>query len=494
VRKRDPNKEDPTVKKTVLLTVVAALVVFQMLPGKASSHREAPLISQDPMADNTDLYAFVSPDNTDTVTFIANYIPLEQPAGGPNFPAFDDSVLYEIHVDNDGDGKDNVTYQFRFHTQTRNPETFLYNVGTISSLSDPNWNRPQFYDLTVERNGMPGSAREDLGKNLPTPPDNIGPRSTPSYDTLAASAVQTLPSGIKVFAGQRDDPFFVDLGSIFDLAGLRPFNSLHAIFDCGGNCPVEATGHDGVAKFNTHTIALQVPISQLVKPGGSHTIGTYASASRQEVRILRTDGSADVHGNWVQVSRLGHPLINEVVIPLGDKDQWNRQDPENDSQFAQYYLSPEVTRLENGLYAALDNADESGRNDLVAILLTGVPGLNFTGDKRSDLLRVNTDLKPGVNGACFSGIPTSAAPSRLSVIDGDFCGYPNGRRLADDVVDIDLRAFAQGYGSILNGIAPTLFPNRFPNRVLGDGVDANDKPFLSTFPYVAAPWQGYQVP
>ena len=211
-------------------------------------------------------------------------IPLEQPAGGPNFPAFDDSVLYEIHVDNNGDTKEDLTYQFRFTTDTRNPESFLYNVGQITSLSDPDWNRPQTYSVTLVKGDKHGHG-ELLGSNIPTPPDNIGPRSTPNYDTLAAAAVTTLPNGIKVFAGQRDDAFFVDLGSIFDLAGLRPFpfNGLHII-----PLPTDS-GHDGVANFNTHTISMQIPTSQLVGSGNG-IIGIYASASRQAIKILRHDG------------------------------------------------------------------------------------------------------------------------------------------------------------------------------------------------------------
>jgi hypothetical protein len=466
------------VKKNIVLAgAVATLVAFQMLPGKASSHREAPLISQDPMADNTDLYAFVSPDQPNTVTIVANYIPLESPAGGPNFPAFDDNVLYAIHVDNDGDAKEDLTYEFRFTTQTRNPETFLYNVGPITSLSDTNWNRPQTYDVTLVRGGRGRNGRSEvLGSNIPTPPDNIGPRSTPNYDVLAAAAVTTLSNGVKVFAGQRDDPFFVDLGAVFDLAGLRPFNNLHVI-------PLPAgAGHDGVAKYNTHTIALQIPKTQIVGSGNG-TIGIYASASRPEVRILRKNGTADDNGQFVQVSRLGEPLINEVVIPLGQKDQWNRSDPEDDHQFASRYLAPEVTRLENLLYPALDNARETSRTDLVSILLTGVPTLNFTGPKEADLLRLNTTIAP--TAAVGSG-------DRLGVLNGDFAGFPNGRRLEDDVVDIDLRAFAEGYGSILNGALG--LPNRTPNNLLGDGVDANDKPFISSFPYLASPHQGYEVP
>src|SRR5262245_18685077 len=463
------------VKRLILSGAVTGLVAFQMLTGTASSHREAPLISQDPTADNTDLYAFVSPDQPNTVTIIANYIPLAQPAGGPNFPAFDDSVLYEIHVDNDGDTNEDLTYQYRFNTQTRNPESFLYNVGQITSLSDPDWNRPQTYSVTLVKGDKHGHG-ELLGSNIPTPPDNIGPRSTPNYDTLAAAAVTTLPNGIKVFAGQRDDAFFVDLGSIFDLAGLRPFNPFHLI-------PLIAdTGHDGVANFNTHAIAMQIPKSQLVG-GGNGTIGIYASASRQQVRILKKDGVQDDNGPFIQVSRLGQPLINEVVIPLGQKDQWNRSDPEDDQQFLNRYLNPEVTRLENFLYPILDNASETNRKDLVAILLTGVPTLNFTGPKPADLLRLNTNIAPTAQ---------VGKGNRLGVLSGDFAGYPNGRRLEDDIVDIDLRAFAEGYGPILTSALG--LPNRYPNTQLGDGVDSNDEPFLTSFPYQASPHQGYEEP
>jgi hypothetical protein len=449
-----------------------------MLSGRASSHREAPLISQDPMADNTDLYAFRSPDRPDTVTIIANYIPLESPAGGPNFPAFDDSVLYEIHVDNDGDSKEDLTYQFRFRTRTVNPDTFLYNTGPIGSLDDPDWNRPQTYSVRLVRHRDGNRRHEEsdrdevLGTNLSTPPDNIGPRSTPDYEALAASAVHSLRGGIKVFAGQRDDPFFVDLGSIFDLAGLRPFNPAHLI-----PLPAEP-GKDGVAKYNTHSIALQIPIKQLVS-GRKTTIGVYASASRQAIRVLHREGDDDF-GGFVQVSRLGLPLINEVVIPLGKKDYWNRSDPEDDARFEKYYTGPEVSRLETLLYPVLAPISATDRADLVAVLLTGVPGLNYTGPRKADLLRLNTAIEP------------AASPSRLAVLEGDLAGFPNGRRLADDVVDIDLRAFAEGYGPVLEGLLG--LPNKSPNNQLGDGVDTNDQPFLDTFPYVGTPHQGYDVP
>jgi hypothetical protein len=439
----------------------------------ASSHSEAPLIGEDPRADNTDVYAFVSPDKPDTTTLVANYIPLEAPAAGPNFYAFDDTVRYEINVDNDGDGEEDVSYEFRFSTQTRNGGSFLYNTGPVGSPGDPDWNRPQTYSVTRVK----GSKRTVLGAGLQTPPVNVGPRSTPDYAATAAAAVRTLPGGVKVFAGQRDDPFFVDLGSIFDLGGLRPFNSLHAI-----PLGIEA-GVDAVARYNTHTIAIQVPTEQLTLPGRP-TIGVYASSSRQRVRILKSDGTASHQDGWVQVSRLGEPLINEVVIPLADKDLWNRVDPEDDAQFVKYYRNPEIARLENALYgSALQPVDESGRDDLVAILLTGVDGLNLTGSTKSDLLRLNTSIAPSAD---------VGEGNRLGVLAGDLAGFPNGRRLEDDVVDIELRAIAQGYGPFLNDLLG--LPNKSPNNALGDGVDANDKPFLKAFPYVADPHQGYEVP
>jgi len=482
-----------------LVVAVAVAAVAAMFVGhgpstaSASSHSEAPLISQDPRADNTDLYAFVDPNDTTKVDIVANYIPLEAPASGPNFPSFDDSVLYEIKIDNTGDGKDDLGYQFRFTTATRNPNTFLYNTGPISSLGDPNWNRPQTYSVTLVHFKKDGKV-EDHGKNgpvvlannVPTPPDNVGPRSTPNYDALAAAAVTSLPGGGKVFAGQRDDPFFVDLGSIFDLAGLRPFNPFHAI-------PMAAApGVDALTNYNTHSIVLQVPIADAVKIPNT-TIGIYASASRSEKTILKKDGTKEGQGAWVQVSRLGNPLINEVLIPLGQKDYWNRSEPADDSQFASRYTTPEVAHLENILYGGvLMPIEETSRTDLSLILLTGVPGLNYTGTTQSDLLRLNTAIKPGVHGACPGGTASAASPDRMGVLAGDLCGYPNGRRLGDDVVDIDLRAIAQGYGTFLNGAFG--LPNKTPNNIVGDGVDGNDVSFSSSFPYVASPHQGYDVP
>ena len=255
-------------------------------------------------------------------------MPLEEPAGGPNFFPFDPTVRYTIHIDNNGDGKRNICYDFRFKTHRKATNfagipTFLYNDGPIEALNDPNLLVRQTYD--VWRNG------HRIASNVMVPPVNIGPRSTPYYEALAASAVKTLSNGTKLFAGQRDDAFFVDLGSIFDLAGLRPFNSLHAI-----PLPDDA-GVDGVSGFNTNSIAIQVPLEQLTKDGQlpdsandpDAVLGVWAAASRQKHRTLNPNGTMSSHGTWRQVSRLGNPLINEVIIPTAKKDYWNGQKPDD---------------------------------------------------------------------------------------------------------------------------------------------------------------------
>ncbi|CAN5235736.1 DUF4331 domain-containing protein [soil metagenome] len=459
----------------VLLTALGAAVAAAAFVGAlgpsgagASSHREAPLISDDPSADNTDVYAFVSPDAAHTVTLIANYIPFEDPAGGPNYYRFDPTALYELKVDNNGDAEEDVTYQFRFKTTVSNPNTFLYNTNQVTSPTDPDLSVKQTY--TVTRVTSAGSSV--LATDLPVPPANIGPRSNPTYDPF--QGVADLGGGRKVFAGPRDDPFFVDLGSIFDLGGLRPFNMAHVI-----PLPTEA-GNDGVLNYNTHSIAIQVPKTDLLRaPAANGTIGVYASASRQRIRVLNGNGTVGNQGPWVQVSLLVNPLINELVIPLGQKDLWNASDPKDDAQFLSRYTTPELAGLVNFLYPVLPDIPTMGRADLVAVLLTGVPGLNFTGDTKADLLRLNT------------AIPPAAHPNRFGALAGDFQGFPNGRRLADDVTDIEIRAIACGYGPILAGALSLC--NLSPNNTLGDGVDMNkDANFLSHFPYVAAPNRGYE--
>jgi hypothetical protein len=459
----------------------------------ASSHREAPQIAGDPAADNTDLYAFVSPDDPSKVTIVANYIPLEEPAGGPNFHLFDPAVRYELHVDNNGDAVDDVTYQFRFQTTQRSGKdgvsSFLYNSGQVTSLTDPDLLVRQTYSVARVKGGV----TSQLGAGLPTVPTNVGPRSMPDYASLAASGAQALGSR-KVFAGPRDDAFFVDLGSIFDLGGLRPFGGFHLL-------PMDAApGVDGVAGFNTNTIALQVPISELRRDAQHPVIGLWASASRKASKTIDSWGDVHWSGPWVQVSRLGNPLVNEVIIPRHLKDYWNAQQPKNDKQFEKYYLNPELAGLVNALYPALPDVDTTGRADLSLILLSGVPGVNGSGTNvKADLLRLNTAIAPCTadsaednDGMCRSlGVFPTDPAAGASDYAADLAAFPNGRRLGDDVTDVEVRAVIQGYGPVLNSLFG--LPNKAPNNIVGDGVDSNaDMPFLSAFPYLGLPNAGYE--
>ncbi len=399
-----------------------------------SSHREAPEISKDPVADSTDVYAFVSPDRPDTVTLIANYIPLQSPAGGPNFYEFGDDVLYKIHISNAGKSQSDLAFGFRFHTKFTTPDSFLYNTGPITSLNSASWNSKQFY--TVTRWDHHG--HRVIAEHLACPPCNVGVASTPDYEhNLGAPAVHDIGNGIKVFAGQRSEQFYVDLGAIFDLGDLRPFQHLNAF-----NKMADAHGVNATNRLNVHTIAIQIPISQVTRPG-HHTIGVWTSAERQRARISNGEGAGHKHhGPFTQVSRLGNPLFNEVIVPIGAKDRWNRLAPQWDKQFARYVAHPELAKLLPVLYPGVFphlaglNATGKPRADLEAILLTGIPAgivphfSNFTGPVPADMLRLNTKIKP------------SHKPNVLGVLGGDLAGFPNGRRIVDDVVSIELRAIA----------------------------------------------------
>ena len=434
-------------KSLCFLTLLVSLVGYQMMPGRASSHREAPLISNDPQADNTDVYAFVSPDKPDTVTLIASYIPFENPQGGPNFYRFGDGVLYEIHVDNNGDGVADVKFQLRFTTQVRNGQTFLYNTGPIKAPDDLNRNVYQTYTLTRMDRGV----TTYVAGPMYTMPDHVGAASTPGYGGNGSGIYQfSQPDGSSgsVFAGQTDDPFFLD---------LRVFDLLY-----GAN--LSETGNDSLAGYNVHSIAIQLPRSSL-RTASSPIIGVWATSSRQAT-TTRQPGSETSSGTFVQVSRLGMPLVNEVVLPISQKDKWNGSVPADDAQFLQYVTTPEVPKLLDLLYGL--PAPATPRSDLVQVFLTGVPGLNQPpGVRPSEMLRVNLDILPTAN------------PRRRGVLDSDIQGFPNGRRLTDDVIDITLQAAA----GILGGANVS---------TLGDGVDKNDLAFRPSFPYLALPSSGSQ--
>ncbi|MGC4887094.1 DUF4331 domain-containing protein [Micromonospora sp. DT227] len=459
-----------------------------------SSHREAPEIAKDPVADSSDLYAFVSPTRPDTVTLIANYVPVQLPSGGPNFFEFGDDVRYEIHVDNDGDGYPDVTYRFEFTTEITNQNSFLYNTGPIESLDSKNWNRRQFYKLTRIADGR----EHVLANKLPCPPCNVGPLSTPNYQNLVKQATFKLSTGEKVFAGQRADGFFVDLGAVFDLGTLRPFQQLHVagkkLFKTEGE-PVNA-----LDRLNVHSIALQVPLGKVRRKAARYgyadrasTIGVWTTASRQQVRVLGDRVSADTAtGPFVQVSRLGNPLFNEVIVPMSKKDLWNTLPPSEDKRFAGFVERPELAALlpvlYPGVFPNLDalNKAKKPRADLVALLLTGVPaGLvdgfaNTTGDTQADMLRLNTAIRP------------SARPDRFGVLGGDLAGFPNGRRVTDDVVTIALRAIA---GLTVPLVDRTFKPDAAAAAVT-PGLDATDvtAPFLGDFPFLGTPYDGFGNP
>jgi hypothetical protein len=451
-----------------------------------SSHREAPAISKDPVADNTDTYAFVSPDDPGTVTMIANYLPLEAPFGGPNFFEFGDNVRYRINIDNDGDGDADVIYEFAFNTQVANPDSFLYNTGTIDSIDSSNWNRKQFYSVTRIRH----ERREGLATGLACPPCNVGVLSTPDYDTLATQAVHAIGGGRTVFAGQRLEGFYVDLGSIFDLANLRPFENLHI-----GSLKA-AKGVNATNDFSVHSIALKVPKQDLTRHGSNPTdpmshssvVGVWASASRQAA-VVREADSDYMHqaGEWMQVSRLGNPLFNEVLVGMGFKDLWNSLPPSADYRFAAGVQHPELAALLPVLYPGVfPNLAKyaASRADLVAILLTGIPSgivpgfQNYTGSRLADMLRLNLAIPP-----------TTSNPNALGIVGGDLAGFPNGRRVFDDVVSVELRAIA---GATIPLVDSSFTPDGAAS-LLTDGLDQTSTRYLSQFPYLGTPQGGYQT-
>jgi hypothetical protein len=412
----------------IALAALAAVTALGPGDGTASSHREAPLISEDPTADLTDVYAFRSPDKPNTVTILANVIPGEDPAAGPNYYTFSPNARYNLKIDTDGDVQPNLIYRFQFGRKTG--QFFLGDTA-------------QPYTVTRVQRG-----RTSVVAQGTTPPNNIGPRSTPNYRSLVSKSMVSFDGGrSQAFAGQRDDPFFGDIGAIFDLVAIRKGTG-----NMGG-------GKDFFAGYAVHTIGIQVPIADLRAKNG--TIGVWASVDRR--RVTMRGGTTRDSGAWVQVNRLGNPLVNEVIIPTGMKDGWNARQPWNDSAYRQYYTQPILAAVINQLYKL--EVPTTGRDDLVSVLLTGVPKLNYTGPKLADVLRVNLT------------IPVTASPKRLGVLAGDNQGWPNGRRLGDDVIDTAEQAVA----GFLKG-------KKVP---LGDGVDADDQKLLGSFPYVADPQSGF---
>ena len=432
------------------VAMTASYAALGPATGTASSHREAPLTAADPAIDNTDVYAFVSPDAPDSVTLVANWVPFQEPTGGPNFYPFATDARFEIHLDNNGDAKADKTYRWTFATDDkRGNDTFLYNNGPVNSIDDPTLLFRQTYTL-VELDGA-GEVTKTLAENAKVAPSRVGAASMPNYAALRDEAITSLEGGGKSFAGQADDPFFLDL----------------RVFDLLYGTDLSEAGQDTLSGYNVNSIALQVPKTDVVT-ANDPVVGIWSTTSRPSVRTQNADGTQSYEGDFVQVSRLGNPLVNEVVIPAGLKDAFNALTPDKDATVqpaVDRVNDPEVPKLIEKIYGI--KAPAAPRDDLFSVFLTGVKGLNMPKGKvqPAELLRLNTSIAP------------SAKPSRLGVLAKDTQGFPNGRRLQDDVVDIGLQALvgAVRTGKIVEPLAK------------GDAVDSNDVAFGDTFPYVALP-------
>ncbi|MDX6532737.1 MAG: hypothetical protein QOF68_481 [Gaiellales bacterium] len=427
--------------------MVAAFALLSVLvlgasPSFGSSHREAPLITGDPEADLNDLYAFRDFADPSKVNLILTAYPLEEPGDAPNYYRFGDNVRYDINIDRNGDARPDITYRFRFQTHVRNGDVFVYNFpgDPVTSLNDSGLNVSQTYDAWRINWGAHPSMNQ-LVNNARVVPNNVGSASMPNFGALVNAGVKTFGSGMgKVWAGQTDDPFFLDLGAIGDSVSVRN------------------PGFDTLGGFNTQAIALQVPIGS-VKGTGHPTVSVWAATQRQNgTNILTGKGN----GAWRQIERLGMPLTNEVLIGLNDKDRWNHVAPRTDAQFSKYFLNP--------VLATVLGAPDTNRQDILATFMKGLaPVGNVTGGPPADALRLNLNAAP----------TNPATASRLGALGGDADGFPNGRRLADDVTDIELQVVA---GALIGT----------PNMV-GDSVDTNDRNFRSTFPYLGLAHSGAKV-
>lgn len=501
------------------LLLIAAVLVGYGWQASASSHREAPLISKDAFADNTDTYVFVSPDDPDNLVLIGSWIPFESPEGGPNYFEWDDSVLYDIHIDNDGDATADITYTLSSKVTVQQPLTFLYNVGAIGA-DGTNWNRQQTYTITEQTE----SGSVALVSDVLAPPVNIGSKSTGDYSSLEDAGIYTVNEGgdtIQIFAGQTDDPFWVDL-QVFDLLTLRGQEAPIGYSE-GNNIPI-----DSLSGFNVHSMVIEVPISRLTQ-GDETVLGVWAASRRPSMRVLNgLDGlgSQTNSGEPVQVSRLGMPLVNEAVLPLALKDAFNTLRPEQDLTIytdptfgpilQKSVEDPELGNLLCALYGVplpgdsdddcatefTEGTPRSGRGDIFDIFLQGMvldapftietaagptelpAGFNVNrpdGAVPAEMIRINTAI---------SGDTCAPTPSRLGVLGGDACGFPNGRRLMDDVIEIELLAVAGAAYPVLDGRDASFEFNADLIGVLDDGLDGNDVPFRDVFPYLAPAQSG----
>src|SRR3990172_1657308 len=463
-------------------------------PGSPSNHREAPITALDHKADITDLYAFVSYDQNQApgtpptkVTLILGIDPLLEPANGPTLFPFDPGILYEIRIDNNRNAVADLIFQIRFSTEYQLPGVYAAAAGfsdlggapgvppRIEDFQNPGLNLRQTYRVTMIRGNKRVELENEDGSPFFAVPGDAGPR-TMNYEALFDQATYHLDDGVSVFAGTTDDAFWIDLGAAFDTAIFRTLGSgVPGVLTNDEDMAQQNFASDTVSGFAVNSIAIEVPIEWLTRTGEIEaadspdaTIGVWGTTSRRKMTIRRSPGPTTTRGEWRQVQRMGNPLINELLIGIGFKDRFSMDQPKNDAQFADFFLNPPIATIVESLYSVLVpgalDVPPAPRNDLL-------PLVNYAGPDTgpiADLLRLNT------------GVPATplAMASRLGLIAGDGAGFPNGRRVFDDVTDITLRV---GVGGVLNAAF-----NVFPNNVLGDGVNVNDAPYRTSFPYLAS--------
>lgn len=485
------------------LRLLSSAVILAMLTNVAyaSSHREAPSITKTPKVDATDFYMFKSYESgrAGYVTLIANYLPLQDAYGGPNYFALDPNALYEIHIDNNGDAREDITFQFKFTQQLNDIKVPvggqmvsipLSNAGAVTAGSNSAQNTSERYSVTMVKGDRRTGTRSNLG-SFDKPFDNIGKKSIPDYAAYAKNFIKPIQMGQcgtgKVFVGQRQDPFAVNLGEIFDLVNIA---APATVFDANA----EDKGLNTIANKNVTTIALEVPVACLTA-GTESVIGGWTTASLRQGRLLNPAPQSNLNtaskegGAWTQVSRLGMPLVNEVVIGLKDKDKFNASKPKDDGQFATYVTNPTLPALLEILFKDATNGavvapTNFPRQDLVNAFLTGITGLNQPKNVvASEMLRLNTSIAP----------TAKSAQKRLGVVGGDNAGFPNGRRPGDDVVDIELRV-AMGLLCTIPNVNTAVGCKATDAKAGGieftDGALQSPTQFGESFPYLNTPIAG----
>lgn len=466
----------------------------------AASHREAPITALDEKADITDVFAFVSYDNPNKVTLILNVDPLLEPSNGPNYFPFDPNVLYAIRIDNNNDAVEDVVFEVRFQTEIRRPEVFTGFVGAgngivapanappplgpgtpivppaITALDGPGsqgLNLRQRYTITMVKNGVRTPLTNTTGQPLFAVPSNVGPRTMPNYPALAQQGIYNATNGARVFAGTVDDPFYIDVGAAFDTLNFRMAAGGGVLSPAMDADDDTNFAPDQLSGFNVNTIAIEVPKSMLTRTGQNElassaaaTIGVWGTTARARLTVRRAPLPAEDSGSFSQIQRMGNPLVNELLIGTGFKDRWSMSQPKDDSQFASMLLDPLLARVFNALFGI--NIPPPPRTDLLPLVqyLPPIAAPGTPAGPVADLLRLNTGVAP----------TSAGARRRLGLLASDPAGFPNGRRVSDDVTDIAARAVA----GVLN---PTY--NVTPNNRIGDGVNTNDKAYQETFPYVA---------